>query len=139
MAKQEVWQARVAEWRQSGQSARQFCLEKGYSFFSLKDWSSRLGREEPVRAEPRRAEPPRPRRSDSGSGLLIGDEGISAAKVVKKPERTEEIRLARVVREPESCSETPILIEMGGARISVRRGFDEATLQRVVKACGGGQ
>ncbi len=49
-----------------------------------------------------------------------------------------EVRLARVVRGARSGAEgeTPILIEVGGARLGVRRGFDPETLRAVLEALG---
>jgi hypothetical protein len=45
MAKASEWAARVAEWRASGVSAREFCVDRGYAPSSLLGWSSRLQRE----------------------------------------------------------------------------------------------
>jgi hypothetical protein len=52
-----------------------------------------------------------------------------------------EVRLARVVRgaRPGVVAETPILIEVGDARLGVRRGFDPATLRAVLDVLGGGR
>jgi hypothetical protein len=49
-----------------------------------------------------------------------------------------EVRLARVVRGARSgaVGETPILIEVGGARLGVQRGFDPETLRAVLEALG---
>jgi hypothetical protein len=49
-----------------------------------------------------------------------------------------EVRLARVVRGARSgaAAETPILIEVRGARLGVRRGFDPETLQAVLDVLG---
>lgn len=49
-----------------------------------------------------------------------------------------EVRLARVVRGARSggAAETPILIEAGGARLGVRRGFDPETLRAVLEVLG---
>jgi hypothetical protein len=49
------------------------------------------------------------------------------------------MRLARVVgtTQPAASPETPILIELGTARLGVRRGFDPETLRAVVDVLGG--
>jgi hypothetical protein len=49
------------------------------------------------------------------------------------------VRLARVVRGagPTAAMETPIVIEVGGARVGVRRGFDPAVLGAVLDVLGG--
>jgi hypothetical protein len=51
------------------------------------------------------------------------------------------VRLARVVRGrgPKEGVETPILIELGNARVGVRRGFDAETLRAVFQVLGGGR
>jgi hypothetical protein len=52
-----------------------------------------------------------------------------------------EVRLARVVRgaRPATTAETPILIEVGAARLGVHRGFDPETLRAVLDVLGGGR
>jgi hypothetical protein len=52
-----------------------------------------------------------------------------------------EVRLARVVRAPRTAEagESPILIEIGSARVGVRRGFDAETLRAVLDVLGGGR
>ncbi len=54
-----------------------------------------------------------------------------------------ELRIARVVRASQPASapqpETPIVIELGGARVAVRRGFDHEVLRAVVHVLGGGR
>lgn len=53
--------------------------------------------------------------------------------------KTKEVRIARVVRavQPAPATETPILIELGAARLGVRRGFDAETLRAVLDVLGG--
>jgi hypothetical protein len=100
------WAERVAGWRASGQTASAFCKGKDFSASGLRYWISRLGKGEPEGAKP------------------------EAAKPV--------VRLARVVRGTRSgaAPETPILIEAGGARVGVRRGFDAETLRAVLAVLG---
>jgi hypothetical protein len=43
MAAIDIWRKRVAEWRNSGQSAARFCELKSFSAGSLYGWSRRLG------------------------------------------------------------------------------------------------
>jgi hypothetical protein len=63
----------------------------------------------------------------------LGQTGGSAAA---KP-----VRLARVVRQARAgeAAETPIVIEVGGARLGVRRGFDPGALRAVMDLLGGGR
>jgi hypothetical protein len=50
-----------------------------------------------------------------------------------------DVRLARVVRGPRVTerAETPILIEVGVARVGIRRGFDPEALRAVLEVLGG--
>ena len=55
MATEAEWIARVAEWRASGVSARDFCERKDYAARGLQWWASQLRRRgdfKPVRAKP---------------------------------------------------------------------------------------
>ena len=53
--------------------------------------------------------------------------------------RAPEVRLARVVRAAAApdVGETPVVIELGGARLAVRRGVDAGTLRTVLEVLGG--
>ncbi len=98
-------------WRASGLTAAEFCEGKGFKEGGLRYWASRL------------------KRAQSGNRR-----GPDAA----------EMRLARVVRAPAAppgvkAEETPIVIEWGGARVGVRRGFDAAALREVLSVLGGGR
>ena len=101
-----VWAERIEEWGRSGQSATEFAEGKPFTSGTLTWAASRL-------------------RSARGKGKRR--EGRSRAK------RQRKIRIAEVVRRP---SKTPvvesIVVEIGGAVISVRRGFDRTLLQDVV-------
>lgn len=53
----------------------------------------------------------------------------------------DEVRMARVVREisaPEPM-ESPVVVEAGGVRVAVRRGFDRETLRAVLSVLGDAQ
>lgn len=96
------WAARIKAWKDSGQTARDYCNGKGFSVASLRIWRTRLRKLEA---------------SQSGA----------------------RVRLARVLPAHRDTSETPILIEIAGARLGVRRGFDSETLRAVIAALGGPQ
>ena len=49
--------------------------------------------------------------------------------------READVRMVRVVARPAQREEA-ILVEIGGSRVAVRRGFNEALLQQVIKALG---
>jgi hypothetical protein len=128
------WAARVEEWRSSGETAAAFCKGKDFSPGGLRYWSRRLRK-----------------RASSGEGST---ERVIRVAAVSKSEtrlrrgreaapapgpRSGEVRLARVVRSAASEAETPIVIEVGSARVGVTRGFDAATLRSVLAVLGDGR
>jgi hypothetical protein len=109
-----LWSERVSEWRASGQSSTAFCKGKAFTAGGLRYWASRL-----------KGAPPR------------------------SPSSKPEVRLARVLRTPAPVraeergrvpaaagsavtSEPTLVVEVHGARVSVRPGFDRATLAAVL-------
>lgn len=110
MTTEETWLERVNAWRASGRSAPRFCAGKGYTEGTLRYWASRLKK---------------------------------AAGGVDAERAGSDVRIARVVRAPvgqEAAtmgSETAIVIEVGGARVGVRRGFDREALREVLSMLGG--
>lgn len=107
-----IWAERIEEWVQSGQSATEFAEGKPYTSGTLTWAASQL------------------RKGTRGKGT--GREGGSRAK------RERKIRIAEVVRRP---SKTPasesVALEISGAVISIRRGFDQTLLRDVVLALRG--
>lgn len=116
MGNEAIWAERVAEWASSGLTSKAFAEGRGFTAGGLRHWAHRLRRE---------AAEARPKRS---------------------------VRLARVLRTaaPEACVgsramvpaersavddgvETPVVLELGGTRVAVRRGFDRATLAGVLE------
>jgi hypothetical protein len=75
----------------------------------------------------------------SPSGLRYW--GTRLRRAHKEEPKSGGLRLARVVpavKPAESdVAETPILIEIGGARLGVRRGFDAGALRAVLDVLGG--
>lgn len=102
-----VWAERIEEWGRSGQSATEFAEGKPFTSGTLAWAASQL------------------RKGTRGKGKRR-DGGF-------RTKRQRKIRMAEVVRRP---SKTPVaesvVVEIGGAVISVRRGFDRALLQDVV-------
>jgi len=96
------WAEHLESWRRSGKSATEYCEDLGLKFGALRYWSGRIGRGKPA-----------PR---------------------KKPE----VRFAAVRRK--SSTTAPLLerswsgvrLRVGGTAIELNRGFDEATLSRVL-------
>jgi hypothetical protein len=78
-----------------------------------------------------------------GKGFTPGGLRYWASQLRKIGGRAQggEVRLARVVRAPRPApvAETPILIEVGAARLGVRRGFDPEALRAVLELLGGGR
>ena len=74
----------------------------------------------------------------SPSGLRYWDKRLA---VTNTSSHQTDVRLARVVRTTRKAeeAETPILIELGPARLGIRRGFDPETLRAVLGVLGGGR
>jgi hypothetical protein len=107
-----VWAERIEEWGRSGQSATEFAEGKPFTSGTLTWAASQLRKE--ARGKGKRRE------------------GGSRAN----PER--KIRMAEVVRRPaKPPAVESVAVEVGGAVITVRRGFDRALLQDVVVALRG--
>lgn len=109
---QAVWAERVEEWRGSGKSAPEFAADKPYASSTLQWAASRLQRSGGGGRKQRIA---RASRSPAA--------GIELTEVVRSPGRG-------VVAEG-------MVLEVAGARIAVRRGFDAALLRDVVQALRG--
>ncbi len=104
-----IWAERVEEWRKSGKSAPEFAADKPYAGSTLQWAASRLKRG--LRGA-------RKQRVSAGGASV-----------------THQVPMAKVVRR--SRRDTPIadvVIEIAGARIAVRQGFDVALLGEVVRA-----
>jgi hypothetical protein len=107
-----VWAERIEEWGRSGQSATEFAEGKPFTGGTLMWAASQL----------RKGARAKGKRRQSGS----------RAKQERK------IRMAEVVRRPSKTSMAEsVVVEIGGAMISVRRGFDRYLLQDVVVALRG--
>ena len=111
-----IWAERVEAWKGSGKAAPEFAADKPYASSTLQWAASRL------------------RRSGSGGRKRR----ITRAR--QTPGRTPEggIEMAKVVRRPgrEQVAEG-IVVEVAGARVTLRRGFDATLLRDVVQALRG--
>jgi hypothetical protein len=104
-----AWAGRVEEWRKSGKTAAEFAADKPYASSTLQWAASRLR----GKASGRRRET-----TDAPRGG-----------------KREAIRLAKVVRlRQREVAESELLVEVAGARVAVRRGFDVELLRAVVRA-----
>jgi hypothetical protein len=107
-----IWAERIEEWGRSGQSATEFAEGKPYKGGTLAWAASQLRKRAPGKAK----------RHEGGS----------------RPTRERKIRMAEVVGRPSKTAVVEsVVLELGGAVISVRRGFDRTLLQDVVVALRG--
>ena len=110
MTTDEKWVERIRQWKESGKPAEEFAAGQPYKASTLKWRAAEL------------------RRSAEG-GARYGKGGAPAGA----------IRMARVVsrgRAGTAGSESGVVIEVSGARISLSRGFDAELLTEVVRALG---
>ena len=122
------WAARVAAWRASGQTAPAFCAGKDFKPGGLRYWASQL----------RKGKDAAPTKDER---VARGPQAAPLPAAAKEAAPLEPVRLARVVRAapPTPAPETAIVIEVGAARLAVRRGFDREVLRAVVEVLGGGR
>lgn len=105
MADEETWSRRVAEWKESGVTAGEFCAGRDFTVTGLYWWSSYLRRASPTN----RAGP------------------VRLARVVRKPSESS------TKEEPEV--EPPlVMIELAGVRVFVAAGVERTTLRTVLGA-----
>jgi len=110
-ATEAIWAERVEAWRGSGKAASEFAADKPYASSTLQWAASRL----------RRSGSKGRRRRGAPAGRAAGG-GIELTGVVRRPGRG---------------AVADMVLEVAGARITVRRGFDAALLCDVVQALRG--
>jgi hypothetical protein len=118
----DVWAARVAEWRASGQTSTGYCEGKPFTAGGLRHWAYRLCKG----AQRQPQSPP-----------------IRVARVLRRPAVSSDSRRpsAGVAAGPTPTPE-PLVVECGAMRVAVRPGFDRATLAAVLEVIavrGGGR
>jgi transposase-like protein len=113
------WEELVAEWRVSGQSARQFAKAHGIADTALRYWANRAG-------------------DDEQGGRGGGAKGRGAARPRKLTSSAPAVApmLAQVVRpgETPTGADGRVTLTVGKATIAVEPGFDEGHLRAVVRA-----
>jgi len=112
---QQKWAERIAAWRESGLTSEKFCEGREFSANGLRHWAYKLGQT-------------KRRRRD----LTIPIARVLPAAAAPAP--------AKTVTNETVLVDSPIVVEVGRARIVVRAGFDRATLAAVVEllSAGGG-
>lgn len=108
MADATIWARRVAEWRASGLTSHAFSAGREFTAGGLRHWAH-----------------------------LLGKTGTPRAPKIAKPKPS--VRMARVLRvaTPPSAArpaaaDAGIVVEVGGARVTVGAGFERATLEAVL-------
>jgi len=109
-----MWVERIEEWTRSGQSATEFAEGKPFTSGTLTWAASRL----------RNGARGKSKQRDSRS----------------RGARKRKIQMAEVIRRPSRIAVAEkLVLEIGGARVSVERGFDRLLLRDVVLALRGGK
>ena len=120
----EVWEKRVARWRDSGLSAREFAAEVGVNAGTLGWWSSRLRQDEPGKAAPA------PRRR----GRVDRD---GAARAAAPPPSVKWVEVVGVdgssgMQERAAASSPVFEVVVAGRTIRVPSDFDADSLRRLI-------
>ncbi len=111
-----VWAGRIEEWGRSGQSATEFAEGKPYTGGTLSWAASQLRQRTRSKAKPR-----------EGRARVEPKQKLRIAEVVRRPSRV-------VIAEG-----LGVVVEIAGARVCLRRGFDQTLLRDVVHALRGAQ
>ena len=105
------WAERVRVWRASGASAATFAAGQGFAASTLRWWDSKLTQA----AKPR----------------------VAMARVVRRAAGRPEAAEVAATSSGATPSASALTLEVDGARIVVRRGFDAELLRQLVQAIGG--
>ena len=112
MASRAQWAKRVADWRRSGLTSEEFCAGKGFTAGGLRNAAHTLEREG----------------VGSRQALAVPVARVVRASLPAAP-------LSAPPRAPDATSgDVELMVEVAGARVSVRRGCDRATLTTVLEA-----
>ena len=109
-----MWVERIEEWTRSGQSAAEFAEGKPFTSGTLTWAASRL-RKGARRSSKRRASRPR----------AGGQAQIQMVEVVRRP--------------PKATAAENLVLEVAGARVLVKRGFDQMLLRDIMLVLRGGK
>jgi hypothetical protein len=119
----EVWEKRVARWRESGLSAREFAAEVGINAGTLGWWSSRIRQGEPGEA----ATGPHRRRKERT------ERTAPAAATTPPVKWVEVVRVeGHTVRDGAAAPIPVFELVVAGRTIRVPTGFDADSLRRLI-------
>jgi len=108
----EKWAERIAAWHESGLTSNKFCEGREFSANGLRHWAHKLGQTKRRRQEA----------------------SMRIARVVPVPAPVPPTRAASAP----GPADSPIAVEIGGARIVVRAGFDRETLEALIDVLAAG-
>jgi hypothetical protein len=115
MADTAMWARRVGEWQRSGLTTAEFCAGREFTAGGLRYWTHRL-------------------RKEGAAPAPASTTVVRVARVRRVPTvAKEKLEGAQLVGPSAPAGETPIVVELGAARVSVRSGFDRATLASVME------
>lgn len=112
MASRAEWAKRVEQWRRSGQTSEAFCAGKNFTPGGLRNAASLIDRAD---ASPDRTT------------------AVRVAKVTRI-RRRQSLGGAPTAPPAPAGGEAEVTVELGGARVAVRRGCDSSTLKTVLEA-----
>jgi hypothetical protein len=117
----EVWEKRVAQWRESGETAREFATANCFNVWTLRKWGERLRRElrsNSSAAASRRSTASRKSRSVAAEGRLGFVEVLAGSGMRSEPDRFE-------------------ILLPGGSTVRVPSRLDREMLQHLLAALEG--
>jgi hypothetical protein len=119
----EVWEKRVARWRDSGLSSREFAAEVGVNARTLAYWAWRLGQSK--RPHAATGAPARRPRRQASSSPKASETPVTWLEVVTDDR-------AEAGPTPAAPSSLFELVLCGGRTIRVPPGFDAGSLRRLI-------
>jgi len=112
MASRAQWAKRVTDWRRSGQTSEEFCAGKSFTAGGLRNAAHVLERE------------------GAGSRQALA---VPMARVVRASPPVARVSTPHRASDA-SSGDVELMVDVPGARVTVRRGCDRATLTTVLQA-----
>lgn len=111
MASRAEWAKRVEQWRRSGQTSEAFCAGKDFTPGGLRNAASLMDR----------------------AGAAPNRTTVRVAKVTRI-HRRQSLGGSSTAQPAAAGGDAEVTVELGGARVAVRRGCDSSTLRTVLEA-----